>query len=269
MNTYAAYDTVLETSIIPSVSERYDPLMDAPVAMKNGSSMSSMLLADRSFQHELYGKQLAKQLPRFSFQFPDNKNIIKNIGPDADTNGHMYELAYHVANFLRENNVLLSNEDRGILMFAVMIHDNDETMHRQINYACGGVVGDRKAGAKTEVDRRNQKAIRQYQYRDIFSDVSSSIITQVEDIISGDDETLLGAIYRYAHEVQSLETTYIAEQTLVDDAYENKEKDGLITMSSEVRASILNKLNTRTRKLGEFGVKNVQHSYLQKQVRAA
>ncbi len=226
------------------VSSRYSELMDAPIQLVdengsyNGKVVSTLTLADRAYQHEWFGKQLRTQTPRYGHYFENVEDARIHLHTDADHVGHQYELAFHAAQFLIEEGIELSDENRGILMLALLIHDMGEPEHEQISYLCGGTVGDIPAGKKTDADRELEAKIRQMFYVHVLSDVPGRIIKKVEAIISHKDGSILHDIFEVAHELQSLETGKIAELGLrkpdADPALE--------TISENVRSRFREKL---------------------------
>jgi hypothetical protein len=235
-----SYDSPLPFT---EISERYDELMDAPVRLIDGTITSCLTLADRAYQHEYFGQQLKKQLPRFGFMFDDTDRVIEYLGADADIVGHMYELAYHAAALLRAHpEIILSDDERGLLMFTLLGHDMDEPMHEQIRHSCGGVTGDIPAGQKTDEDRFLQTKIRQFRDTLLYQDVPRSTLERVEQIVSHQDTTILGVIYRAAHELQSYETTKNAEATLASGLFRPADKNAIEQVAFNVREVVVEKL---------------------------
>lgn len=226
------------------ISERYDVLMDAPVRTTSGDYVSSMTLADRAFQHEWFGKHLNKQPPRFGHRFPEGSPVTEYLGRDANTNGHMYELVYHVAQFLRNNpHINLSDEDRGLLMFVSGTHDTDESTHDQIRHTCGSVTGDIPCGLKSKRDKALQAKIRNMRDVHLYSDLPSSTLERAEAIVSHTDETLLGLIYDFVHELQALETTSIARQVLVNKDFHSRDEAGLREVAFDVEQNLQKRIS--------------------------
>ncbi len=246
-----SYDTPFPFT---DISERYDELMDAPVRTKNGDYVSSMTLGDRGFQHEWFGRQLNSQPARFGFHFRDDAPVTDYLGADANTNGHMYELSYHGALLLREHQEIeLSDEERGILMFAFMGHDMDETTHDEIRHLCGGVTGDIKCGEKTDKDRILQAKIRRIRDIHLYADIPQSTLDRVEAIIAHEDETILGMLYEASHELQCLETTHAAEETLLEGQYDPADKEGIEHVAVSVRQNALERLIPSAGKFAYIG----------------
>ncbi len=236
------------------ISERYDELMDAPIRTKNGDYVSSMMLADRGFQHEWFGRQLNRQPARFGFHFREDAPVVDYLGADANTNGHMYELPYHGAILLRAHpEIDLSDEERGILMFAFMGHDMDETTHEEIRHICGGVTGDIKCGEKTDEDKILQAKIRRIRDIHLYPDIPQSTLDRVESIIAHNDDTILGFLYEAAHELQSLDTTHVAEETLLQGRYDPADQADIERIATEVRHDVLARLAPLTGKFAFIG----------------
>lgn len=231
------------------ISERYHPLMDTPIQLMDSSYVSTLTLADRAYQHPHFGQHLRKQLPRFSFYFDGNERTVEYLGTDADTIGHMYELAFHAAKFIEAEDISLSERDHSALMLALLVHDMDETMHEQIRYTCGRVVGDVQCGSKTDEDRLAQKHIREMLYREVFSDVPPSLVRRVEAIIAHEDTSLLGEIFDICHELQSYETINNAEAVLRSGNYTRGDQTGLEEITTDSRALVLLRLRPH---LGKF-----------------
>lgn len=225
------------------ISERYHPLMDAPVKLSDGTIVSAMSLADRAYQHEWFGAQLRTQVPRFAFLFESNDRIVEYLGKDADPIGHMYELAFHAARVIEHENEPIDEKDRGVLMLALLVHDMDETMHPQIENACGGVTGDIRAGGKTPSDKELQSKIRDTFYRTVLYDVPQNTHRRVEAIISHEDKTHLGELYEACHDFQAFETTQHAKTTLTKGIYSNSDKPGIEYVAIDVNMTTRDRLN--------------------------
>jgi hypothetical protein len=127
-------------------------------------------------------------------------------------------------------------------MTAALTHDMDETTHGHVETVCGGVTGDIVAGGKSDADRELQSRIRALFYKEVLKDLPQASIKRIEAIVSHEDQSILGEIYRAAHELQALETTHIAERTLRSGNFDADDQRGIEEIMTSVRADITRKL---------------------------
>ena len=215
------YDAPLASMESPlgGISERYHPLMDVPVRLKDGTLYSALSIASRAYVSEEFGHHMSDQPLRFSVRYGyDREASLEDLGADVHPVGHQYELGWHVANIIANDDLDISEQEIGIVMLASMVHDMGETTHPRVKTHCGNVVGDIAYGLKTKHDRLVEAGIREYLYRTLLADVTFETIRRIEAIISHKDDSLLHDIFEAAHELQTYETTKHAEAALVADS---------------------------------------------------
>jgi hypothetical protein len=247
------YDIPLEgiESPIVDISERYHPLMDIPLQLKDGSSDSVLNLAGRAFKSNEFGLHMNTQPYRFSERYGyEPERSLDELGADIHPVGHQYELGYHLANILEVDaeRLGLTQNDIAIVMLAALIHDMGETTHPHVKTHCGNVVGDIAFGLKTDKDRLAEAGIREYLYNGLLADVPFSTKQRVEAIISHKDETILHDLFEAAHELQTYETTRRASAALNSDegwrAATAEEPLEILTAEKAKRISGLNALSS-------------------------
>jgi hypothetical protein len=249
--TYS-YDNPLEgiESPVSDISERYHPLMDIPIQLKDGSFQSVLNLASRAYGSSEFGLHMGTQPYRFSVRYGyDRERSLAELGADIHPVGHQYELGYHLANILEADadRLGLKQADIATVMLAALIHDMGETTHSHVKTHCGNVVGDIAYGLKTDRDRLAEVGIREYLYNGLLADVPFSIKRSIEAIISHQDETILHDLFEAAHELQTYETVRRADAAVANDenwrAATTQEPIELMTGESAKRISSLNALS--------------------------
>lgn len=221
----------------PPVFERTHYFANAPVRLVDGTMVAASELADRIYNSEI-GQAMLDQPLRYAAKYGyDRDAMIHDNGYDLCPIGHQWELPYHTAKVLevemQEGTLYgsLSDEELGLLMFALQIHDMGESIHDSIEAAGFTIVGDIPAGFKTEEDRINEATIRKFMYETFFADVDPAVIKRVEAIISHQDASILHELFEAGHLAQTLETSDFAYHSLARERW-YMEGD-VITVSSD------------------------------------
>lgn len=209
----------------PLPFERTHELTKAPIRLKDGSTLSAAEIADRFYSSE-FGLAMSEQPLRYVARFGyDRDSMNDDLGHDLCPVRHQVELAYHVGEVLEaeiNNGTLygsLADEEIGIVMLASMLHDIGESTHPAIIAAGLNPVGDIPAGSKTDQNRADETAIRNFFYELLLGDVDDDTIRRIEAIISHSDKTLLHDLFDAGHVVQTVETTNFAYHTLANERW--------------------------------------------------
>lgn len=205
---------------LPSLAERSHPITESPVLLADGSSVSALELANR-FYESPYGQSMRDQPLRYSTRYGyDRDSMLHDLGHDLCPLGHQYELAFHLGEIIDQeqaNQTLYGGIDEyelGIVTLACLLHDIGESTYPELErqgYIC---VGDIPAGLKTDNDRANESAIRQYFYKEFLDDVDELVIERIEAIISHKDDSHLHDLFEAAHVKQTFETANYAHHRL-------------------------------------------------------
>jgi len=195
------------------------PIVFLDIPMADGSMMSVHELRERFFTSE-YGVHMYTQELRYAGRYGYDREMMKqDLGEDVCPVGHQYEVTEHLQHTLDSEEaagslVQLSDEEKAIVAFACSIHDIGECEHSDLAAAGITTVGDIPAGNKTDADRINEAAVRQFFYARFYDDVDPAIIERVEAIIAHRDDTILHELFEVAHEIQTLDTVARAEKAL-------------------------------------------------------
>lgn len=198
------------------LSDRFCDDMDAPIQLidgpegdlYNGRWVSVRTLADRAYQHPIFGLHMQHQKPRYMVSF-DNAEVLHDvIGPNAHPLGHQYETGYYFAWVTSQlgDDIRPKDQEYAIGLLACLVHDMGESEHKTIERIVGGTIGDIQTGQKTSNDKELERKINKYFYQEVFPDVHPSVIRRLEEIVSHDKEDLLHSIYEAAHVLQGLDT---------------------------------------------------------------
>lgn len=205
--------------------ERYHGVMDAPVRMKDGTTLPASELAERFFG-SAFGRAMLDQPYRYAANFGyDRLAMLDDNGPDHCPIGHQRELPFHFGAILDrevlEGSALgsLTDEEQGILALAMFKHDNGESTHADLVVSGFTVVGDIPAGGKRDIDRENEAKIRAYFDEIFLNDVDPDVVARMEAIIAHKDNSVLHDYFEAAHAVQTFETSNRAHTRLMQDVW--------------------------------------------------
>lgn len=212
---------MLKTNTVESSIQ--SPAYRAYVYDIDGAPLDVAELAARAHNSE-FGVHMDQQPLRFWDNFGyDRETMLADLGPDLHPIGHQHETAKHMALALdAEQELGLTDEELGILMFACRIHDMGESMHSEIEDRLGFVVGDIPAGKKTDDDRMKEKKVREFIYAELYTDVDPQIITRVEALIAHEDESILHELYELAHGLQTFDTALRAIEVWQEGVFHHR-----------------------------------------------
>ncbi len=213
---------LLQPETALDATERTHPVAESPVLMTDGNVKSASLLAER-FYSSKYGAEMRTQPLRYSVNFGyEPESMLNDIGNDLCPIGHQRELVFHLGTIVEAEQTAqtfygaVDEQKLGTVAFACLVHDIGESTHSELSELGYTLVGDIPAGRKSQIDRQNEAAIRQFFYAELFSDVSNETIERVERIINHQDDSHLQDLFEAAHILQTFETSNNAHQKLTE-----------------------------------------------------
>lgn len=228
------------------------PLLDLPVTLIDGSSVSVGTLLDRYYTSPFATYMQTQQKLRFSTDYGyDPDAMLSDIGPDVCPVGHQKETVRHALTIIEREQAdgsllgVFDDEELATALLAFGIHDcgecEDPALYLEPDIK--RLVGDIPAGKKTSADREAEAAVRGVVYRTVFADVDPRIIGRVEEIIAHTDTTVYHDLFLASHEAQTLDTVVHAEDTLynldhfVDGGFaiDDARMTGVLGMARRVR----------------------------------
>lgn len=191
--------------------DRLMGILDAPVNTVNGL-IPAFELGWRFCESE-YGKYMMDNQPfRFAQYFGyDSARMEEDLGTDVLPLHHQLDNSMYVAWIIAAEleaigRLHLDETEVGIAVFAALVHDMGESTHPRVLQQVGEVVGYIPHGEKTDHNREVEKAVREFMYNELFSDVDPAVIARIEALISHQEESVLHDILEAAHTLQAFET---------------------------------------------------------------